>query len=241
LRAYWSAIAYAPDFVDAYTNLAVHYMLVQGTLDREWPRRAEEALLSAHALDPDSLLVHYQLGKLYMLPAVGRYDEAKKELEAARPYVYSYARLGKLYLMVDGDYASALENLVRSLDLSWSPNTRLKLLVECVRRLQNATDPLPCAEHVEQAMQILHDMTDENRVPSDRLKKLGITKGQILVLLDFLKTAKVKTTVAPPEFQTEEEAPGIARPVIAPEATPAKGQAGQELQALMKAKAAGMT
>lgn len=168
--ALYDAMAMMPDFLDPYVTLVRLQMQGKSKHYPNWMKEAEETLKAALELDPSSEQVRYALGKLYALPTVARYDDAKVELGRAPSIAKSHWKLADIAHDHDRDVPKALEHMRRSLSLDPAADQRLASFVQWTLepRTQQASPDL-LAEAKDKAQRLAEQGVD------DRLRTKGAT------------------------------------------------------------------
>ncbi len=128
--AFREAMIVAPDFVDAYNNLAAVYLDQRRRQDPEWAHKLEDLLQQALQIQGGSQKAHLLLGRYYSLPAIGRYDEAREHLRKADSLSWSYYYLSEILIHQDNNREEALKILRRSIFLDKWPDRRYVSFIE---------------------------------------------------------------------------------------------------------------
>lgn len=144
----YDAMAMMPDFLEPYVTLVKLQMQGRPKKGRHegdehypnWEEEAEELLMTALALKPSDEEAHYNLGKLYSLKDVARYDEAKPHLVAAPSIARSHWRLADISHDHDGNIVEALAHMRTSLSLDHTADQRLASFVQWAKELLATKD-----------------------------------------------------------------------------------------------------
>jgi tetratricopeptide (TPR) repeat protein len=128
--AFREAMVVAPDFVDAYNNLAAVYLNERQSQDPEWAHKLEDLLQQALQIQGSSQKAHLLLGRYYSLPGIARFEEARKHLEKATLLSWSHYYLAEILIHQDRNREEALKILRRSIFMDKWPDRRYVTFIE---------------------------------------------------------------------------------------------------------------
>lgn len=169
-KVLYEAMAMMPDFLEPYVTLVRLQMESRPRKGRHeddehypnWEEEAEELLMTALTLKPSNEEAHYNLGKLYSLKDVARYDEAKPHLMAAPSIARSHWRLADISHDHDGNIVEALAHMRTSLSLDHTADQRLASFVQWAQELlATKDDPKLREEAKEKARRLAEHGVDE--------------------------------------------------------------------------------
>jgi tetratricopeptide (TPR) repeat protein len=162
---YRRAITLAPDFVEAYLQLAELYLRAGGGGFPDWVEQAEAALTTALAISPSNPRAHNLLGRLYARDAVARYQDAIGHLKQADSYASSFTEHARL-LEKRGDLAGAVAVHRRSVARFPRPDYRFRLFAEAVVKL--AAEGRATPDDVAAARRAISKLRRKSKHEADR-------------------------------------------------------------------------
>lgn len=104
--------------------MATVLLRMKSRAGRGWETRAEESLLRALDVDPSHKKAHYRLGRLYADSSIRDFEKAKEHLKKSEPDPWSFFHRAKILAEEEGDLASAVDLLRRSISLRPHPDFR---------------------------------------------------------------------------------------------------------------------
>lgn len=131
VNAFREAMVVAPEFVDAFNNLAAVYLDQRRKQDPEWALKLEDLLRQVLVIRGSNQKAHLLLGRYYSLPAIGRFEEARQHFGNASRLSWSYFYLAEILIHQDHNREEALKILRRSIFMDKWPDRRYVTFIEC--------------------------------------------------------------------------------------------------------------